>query len=378
MRALLLRPVDTFFFRDHKPFSMGEVSKATGWFLPRPGTVYGALRSGYIHRHSDFHTFYEGKDPEIKRWMGTPEKPGDFSIRAVWLYDAQGAVLPLPLDYQVVKTEKGEQALPLVLCHEKEKGDWASDGSEWRLYASENKKSASPADAYLGENEWRERAAFHQEIPSIARVDRWLAREPKIGIARDNLTMRVREGMLYQLPMHRFKEEQGKGTTGLLVLCDQAPSFDDVRYVLLGGEGRPWHLTTLRRDHLLYSKEEEEKLIQQIRERERARIILLTPAIWKQGTRPACYDRETQELDLGNNLRVKLLTAAVGRPLVIGGWDMKKNRPKKRQYAVPAGSVLIVKVNKEQAEQLVRTVHSMKLTDELEHEGYGCAVCGAL
>ena len=67
----------------------------------------------------------------------------------------------------------------MVLCHEKEKGDWASDGSEWRLYASENKKSASPADAYLGENEWRERAAFHQEIPSIARVDRWLAREPK-------------------------------------------------------------------------------------------------------------------------------------------------------------------------------------------------------
>src|SRR5690606_34445727 len=122
-------------------------------------------------------------------------------------------------------------------------------------------KSASSADAYLGESEWREKAAFHRDISSIARADRWLQREPKIGIARDNLTMRAREGMLYQLPMYRFKEEKGKSTTGLLVLCDRARSFDDVRYVLLGGEGRPWHLTTLQRDRFLYSKEEEEKLI---------------------------------------------------------------------------------------------------------------------
>ena len=74
--GILLRPVDTFFFRDHKPFSMGEVSKATGWFPPRPGTVYGALRSAYIHRHSDFSTFYEGKDPEINGGWVHRKRPG--------------------------------------------------------------------------------------------------------------------------------------------------------------------------------------------------------------------------------------------------------------------------------------------------------------
>jgi CRISPR-associated protein Cmr3 len=378
VRAYLLRPVDTFFFRDHKPFSMGEEAKATGWFPPRPGTVYGALRSAYIHRYGDFSSFYEGRDPEIRRWMGTPEAVGDFSIRAVWLHDAQGAVLPLPLDYQVVKEEDKEKGHPLILTQEKEKGHWASDGTQWRLYASEDRKSASAADAYLGESEWREKAAFHRNISSIARAERWLQKEPKIGIARDAQTMRAKEGMLYQLPMHRFREEQGKSDTGLLVLCDRSPSFDDIRYVLLGGEGRPWHLTPLQRERLLYSEEEEEQLIQQIREREMARIILLTPAIWKRGTRPACYDETTQELHLPGDLRVKLLTAAVGRPLVIGGWDMKKNRPKPRKLAVPAGSVLVVKVKGQQADQLVRTIHSMKLTDELGHEGYGCAVCGVL
>ena len=240
MRAYLLQPVDTFFFRDHKPFSMGEEAKATGWFPPRPGTVYGALRSAYIHRYGDFSSFYEGRDPEIRRWMGTPEAVGDFSIRAVWLHDAQGAVLPLPLDYQVVKEEDKEKGHPLILTQEKEKGHWASDGTQWRLYASEDRKSASAADAYLGESEWREKAAFHRNISSIARAERWLQKEPKIGIARDAQTMRAKEGMLYQLPMHRFREEQGKSDTGLLVLCDRSPSFDDIRYVLLGGEGRPW------------------------------------------------------------------------------------------------------------------------------------------
>ena len=273
-------------------------------------------------------------------------RSGDFSIRAVWLHDAQGAVLPLPLDYQVVKEEDKEKGHPLILTQEKEKGHWASDGTQWRLYASEDRKSASAADAYLGESEWREKAAFHRNISSIARAERWLQKEPKIGIARDAQTMRAKEGMLYQLPMHRFREEQGKSDTGLLVLCDRSPSFDDIRYVLLGGEGRPWHLTPLQRERLLYSEEEEEQLIQQIREREMARIILLTPAIWKRGTRPACYDETTQELHLPGDLRVKLLTAAVGRPLVIGGWDMKKNRPKPRKLAVPAGSVLVVKVKR--------------------------------
>ena len=201
----------------------------------------------------------------------------------------------------------------MFLTQEKEKGHWASDGTEWRLYASEDKKSASAADAYLGESEWREKAAFHQDISSIARAERWLQKEPKIGIARDNADDAGQGRDAVSVADAPVQGGTGKRNHRFARPLRQAPSFDDVRYVLLGGEGRPWHLTTLRREQLLYSEEEEEKLIQQIREREMARIILLTPAIWKQGTRPACYD-ERHRSWTSNDLRVKLLTAAVGRP----------------------------------------------------------------
>ena len=76
---LVLKPVDTFFFRNHKSMNAGEDSFASGVFPPRPGTVYGALRSAYIHKKSNFSTFAAGTDSELVRWMGTPSRHGEFA-----------------------------------------------------------------------------------------------------------------------------------------------------------------------------------------------------------------------------------------------------------------------------------------------------------
>ncbi|MBE3551069.1 MAG: hypothetical protein IMX03_07595 [Brockia lithotrophica] len=61
MRLVLMEPVDTFFFRDHRPFQMGADAAASGMFPPRPGTVYGALRAAYIAYYGGFNQFYRGK-----------------------------------------------------------------------------------------------------------------------------------------------------------------------------------------------------------------------------------------------------------------------------------------------------------------------------
>lgn len=378
MEALLLRPVDTFFFRDHRPLALGEDAKATGLFPPRPGTVYGALRSAYIHRHGDFHSFAKGADPFLKRWMGTPDQPGEFSLRAVWLWDGTGGVLPIPLDVQVVKEEEKEQkkevAYPLTL--QQEEPALASDRTAWRLYGTQDRKSASATGAYVREAVWKEHILLQGEFP-VGRAGHWLVQEPKVGIARDERTRRVLDGMFYRMPMLRFNDHDGLKGSGLLVLCDRAPSFEDIQYVQLGGEMRPWHLERIQREVNLFSVEEEQRIVNQLKKTGIGRIILLTPAIWLQGARPGCYDPQTGELYLPDGLRVKLLTAAIGRPLVVGGWDIVRNRPKERFYAVPAGSVLVVKVRPEDAERFVEQVQRVKWTDALAHEGYGYAVCGA-
>lgn len=376
MTAVLMRPVDTFFFRDHRPLSIGEDAAATGIFPPRPGTVYGALRSAYIHRHSDFQTFAAGTNASLRRWMGTPREIGQFALRNIFMHDGKEPILPLPLDYQVVKEASGEEmALPLRLT--REEAVLASDGETHRLYAREEKKSSSAAGAYVGEALWKQALLEGGKLP-VMRQDKWLVQEEKVGIARSERTKQAIDGMLYQMPMLRFKRKKDEPfDPGLLVSYDQAPDFSDVPYAQLGGEGRPWRISVIGDQTSFFSHAEEAKIIEHIQESGIARIIWLTPAIWKRGNRPAGYDPDNQTIELASGLRVKLLTAAIGRPRLIGGWDIAAQRPKPRRPAIPAGSVLYVKVRQEQAEAFVRAVHRQNWTDDLAHEGYGFAVCGA-
>ena len=47
-KSLLLNPTDTIFFRDGRPFNMGEDTYAQGIFPPPPSVLYGALRTAYM------------------------------------------------------------------------------------------------------------------------------------------------------------------------------------------------------------------------------------------------------------------------------------------------------------------------------------------
>ena len=45
--------IDTLFFKDGKPFSMGDETWADGIFPPPPSVIYGALRSIYFSEHPE-------------------------------------------------------------------------------------------------------------------------------------------------------------------------------------------------------------------------------------------------------------------------------------------------------------------------------------
>lgn len=393
---MLLQPVDTFFFRNHRPLNAGEDAVAAGIFPPYPGTLYGSLRSTYIHAHGGFERFYQGQDTHLLHWMGTPSQVGDFSLKGFYLYDG-GPVLPLPLDYQVVsrraeqqtttfeETQKrntsgssdkqsGEQALPLQLRHESD--GYTSNRSAYRLYGTSQEKSAAAAGGYVDFENWKRALIKYEEVP-VFRASRWLQPEYRLGIMRNRHTNRTESGMLYQMEMQRFKVESDSGdTAGLCVICREAPDFRDVGLARLGGENRPWSVSVIN-DAPLFTEAEEAKLIENISRNCIVRVVLLTPAIWGQGSRPNCWDKTTNQLKLASGLHVDVLAAVIGRPHVIGGWDMAKGRPKQRQFAVPAGSVLYLKVKPEQIQPLIETLHAQPLTDDLAHEGYGWAVCGA-
>jgi CRISPR-associated protein Cmr3 len=377
MKQLLLQPVDTFFFRNHQNFTAGENSNATSIFPPHLGTIYGALRSAYIHQKSSFPKFLEGSDSVLKEWMGTTQSPGRFRLRGCFIYAERQAQLPLPMDYQVIKADNGkgeqdtEMAYPLDLRRDE---NLTSNGKDYCLYGVQEKKSSSSSGGFISFERWK-KEILQRKGSEIYRSSHFIETEEKLGIAREWERKTTKAGMLYHIKMSRFKSIELGGRSGFVVLCNEGPSFTDVPYLRLGGKNRPWILQELPEKFSLFSPEEEERIIGQIEESGIARLIFLSPAVWTEQS--AYYQREKNSFKINHELELPILVEAMGRPILLGGWDIARNAPKTRSQAVPAGSVLYLKVAKGLAGKLVAALKDAVLSDELGHEGYGWAICGA-
>ncbi|MDD2234376.1 MAG: type III-B CRISPR module-associated Cmr3 family protein [Desulfitobacteriaceae bacterium] len=377
MKQLLLQPVDTFFFRNHQNFTAGENSNAATIFPPHLSTIYGALRSAYIHQKSSFARFLAGSDPALKEWMGTTQSPGRLRLRGCFIFAEQQAQLPLPMDYQVIKfdNDKGEEATEIAYPLELRRDEnLTSNGRDYCLYGAQEKKSSSSSGGFISFERWK-KEILQRKGSKIYRSSRFIETEEKQGITRDWERKTAKEGMLYHLKMNRFKSLELGERSGFVVLCNEGPGFADVPYLRLGGKNRPWILQELPEKFSLFSPEEEERIIGQIEESGIARLILLSPAVWTEHS--AYYQREKQSFRINQELELPILAEAMGRPTLLGGWDIARNAPKTRSQAVPAGSVLYLKVAKGLAGKLLIALKDAVLSDELGHEGYGWAVCGA-
>ena len=67
---LFLKPNDTFFFRDGRPFTRGEQSEGYSIETPFPSTVMGALRTAYIAFCGDMTQF---ANDQMKSVIGTKD-----------------------------------------------------------------------------------------------------------------------------------------------------------------------------------------------------------------------------------------------------------------------------------------------------------------
>lgn len=374
MKQVLLKPVDTFFFRNHKDFLSGVDSTAGSIFPPRPGTIYGALRSGFIHENGGFESFYSGTDDDLKHWMGTPEEIGQFSLRGVMIHDEKDVYLPLPLDYQVVyeiNDNKAEEwAYPLKLINDMIPG---SDGYQYRLYGVKEEKSLSAAGAYIAHSDWK-KAQLSREPVRIYRKSHWVMEEDKLGIKIDRERGSSEKGMLYNIKMDRFIDNCKAGF--IAFSCDgQSPDFQRIKLLRLGGKNRPWSSEKLQEEFELYGENERQQIITRIKQEGIARLLLLSPVILSQDS--DIYDHKKRQFRFGKGMVFSVIAQATGRPVLIGGWDIAANRPKDRIHALPAGSVFYLKVEPEKAEELFDWVFDHPISDELNYEGYGWAVCSS-
>ncbi len=367
VRTIRIDAVDTLFFRDGKPFTMGAETWADAVFPPPPSVVYGALRNQYF-----------GENPGQLNLANTTGDPtSTLKIHSIALLKEDILLkkdrlfFPLPLDYVADKTKK----LTGLLLQRQEPPEMVS--SCWpgiiSVFAASNDQSVkTESQGFLDGEIFSVYLKSPPSTVSYTTLKQHSTPEPKIGIARNGKTHTVEEGRLYRVDMRRLQAERKFGDPpssplSLYVQFSGLPIADQGVF-RLGGEGKL----------AAYQSVDVPLPTAPTIQGERLKLYLATPAIFDQGWLPSWIDSKT--LQVGGkyqHLQLTLETALPGKPINIGGFDMKAGRPKIMRRAVPAGSIYVFTC-KGDIQQAVTAFHNQCISDISSHEGFGLTFVGGV
>lgn len=358
-----INPLDTLFFRDGKPFTMGEDTWSNGIFPPYPSVIYGALRTLYFANHIDeLRKANENNDPTKK-----------IKIKGMFLKIRDEIYFPLPLDCVKRKGNKKNEGLVLL---PQPAGEFISNypGLEkiLTLYDSSSDKIENIKNAVLSESSFKEYIDGKSNNITYSKIDDYLISEPKIGIARSSETHASEEGKLYRVDMNRLENKNGEKIS-IVVNFDGADELNlpENGIMKLGGEGKAVSYNKYKEGNINIDFPKFNEGAEQFK------ILLTTPAIFRKGWIPDWIDEE-KLVGKYNGLTMKLLTAAIGKAIYIGGFDMKERKPKPMYKAVPAGSVYYFELEEGNMEKVKKTFHQKAISDVYSEQGFGIAYVGKI
>lgn len=347
--------LDTLFFRDAKPFNMSEDSWATGIFPPPPSVFYGVLRSAYLSQkgyskaniaasaHLKIHQIFIGLQEEIRLW--TP--------------------------YDLVISNKGnrtEKKHLLQIVPYKSISNFPKNLTYYLIPPENEAGFRLKIDGIGGEALMIEDSIedyLNNKPPIYESIRQFITAEPKVGIGRNNITRVAAESALYRVGMQRLKNEMGK--TLNFVVEFSGFDLEEKGVLKMGGEGKA------------VSYQEEKDLNLDFEKVDISagffKIYLATPAIFTKGWLPDWIDEQTMIGTYGD-LKIKLLTVALGKSLSIGGFDIDKRQPKTMYKAVPQGSVYYFQLLEGTSEDVFRAFHQQSISDKKAKEGFGCSLVG--
>jgi len=350
-----IRPLDTFFFRDGKPFSSGQETWADGVFPPSPSILYGALRAIYFTHHPD----------EFKYANTSDDSTLNLRIKGIFLEIGTQPYLPLPGD--CIVTQEGKERLLDVV-----EGASLSNKKTSQFITTISKEIIKESG-----NNILVQKIYYQRYLNGEKIDQrhfkssqdYLQSEPGMAFKKDDTLGTIEEGTLRRAGTQRFKEEE------ISIIVDfEGLNILQHGLMKLGGEGKVAYYEIVEKNDSTTIKPPK------IENNKYFKICLATPALFKQGWLPSWIDETTLGGSL-NSLKVKLLTAIVGKPVLIGGFDMKKNRPKPMYKAVPAGSIYYFELSEGNMEEVIKVFHQQAISEIVDtsnsvkldtaHQGFG-------
>lgn len=369
---IFIEPNDILMFRDGRPFAGGDDHFARGTFPPSPSTIYGSLRSHILSTNwPEYNKFASHPDqiPEnIKKEIGTPECTGSLTISQLSIAkrDKNDIEQFFPIPTDVVQNKGDETKVTYVLSPENMSNSKIMSNLPKGLnniwYHSE--EILESVSGFLSSQEMEKYLLGN--APSIYVESKKLFKtEERTGIRKNRIMRSVETGGIYSVEYFRMNKE-----TGFAVEVENTELLPLSGILRLGGDNRSANYSQTS-----WNEIDSNELKKKIENSKHFKLVLTTPAIFKKGWLPENIDSAKMEGKI-KGISVKMISACIGKPLGIGGYDFVKNRPKIMQKAVPAGSVYYFSLLENDVDRLFDQVWLKSISDERSQEGFGITLIG--
>lgn len=372
--TLLIKPLEPFFFRDARPFDKGE-GWATGIFPPLPSTIYGAVRTAAISQKSTIDDYYNGRHITIRDEMGSPGYCGTFTIKSVLLYDGYSCLLPMPLD---LLQKRHHDKLGILLSNPR--GDEIISDKRFTFYQAPDRDLEAPTKPWL--DGYGLASYLSGEPPARSSTRNPLHEEIKTGIEKNPEKGSASEHMLYVQKMLRLEDkEYGEGGHyEFSVDTENISSLDERGILKLGHDGRVFSYKKTTEGNFDFLADELYGIKAKIDSEKKFKLLFTSPALLKNGWLPGGVKASNYVWETGS-VTIRIKSAVLGKPMRVGGWDMKKRGPKPMRKAVPPGSVYYCELAKGTVEELFDTLFDKNISDadgDLAQQGFGHTLIGVM
>lgn len=342
MRAYSISPLDTWFFRDGRPYLMNESSQVDvrSLFPPSAHTVIGAMRASLARAMGWNGRSRDRWSADIMSVLGDGRKNlGKLRFRGPYIYSEKhgGLLLPSPLNLigkvstdKFCKTCEPSRLTPKAwsfasLCPKDPVDCDLGEGVRLPSAGGDIKGLKTLGDYYLTVKDFEVLLAGGdlRDILSVRQKALW-DHEYWVGLKRNSLILTTEDRALFS--KHHVRLAPG---VSLMMLLEGPEGLPELGSLLaLGGENR-MACARIMSEVPRFPAEEGQKLKVE-GDKIRFTVIHLTPACLG-GSWPGPGDHIP-------GVPGKVISACLERPLFLGGWDSVQGEPLPLQPYVPAGS----------------------------------------
>lgn len=360
-----INALDTLFFRDGKPFIMGENHWTDSIFPPNMSTIYGAIRTAYFSENME--VFQKLKAEKLLNTEKDPTKK--LNIKRLFYQITNGNdkdfYYSMPLDLvrlkdiptDILEEEKESKKYEVFILKANENKYIDSLPLKYILHFDEHIETVT--DGLIEEDNFYNYINGHKDDIKISRISDYVKDEPKIGIGINKRTRTSEDSKLYRIDLKRLKNLS-------LMVEFEGIEIKDRGFIKLGGEGKYAEYKELNEMDDILELESGEVT-------DRFKINLITPAIFEKGWIPKDVTEGTYTFK-NDKFKIKLVVAAIGRYTLSGGYDIAKNRAKPMLKSVPAGSTYYFEVLEGNPKDISEYFHLKSISDIRREEGYGIGI----